>query len=268
MTSTRPDRVDGLAVYRGRGAGDSTPVVIVHGSMDRAAAFRKAVRHARELDITLYDRRGYGRSMHAGTAEGMDALVADLLAVIGDRQVAVVGHSLGGVIALVAAQRAPDRIRAVGAFEPPMAWRPWWPTASSRDWARAADGEGGSAAAAEAFMRRIVGDVRWERLPESTRAQRRAEGDALLADLASMRGEQPFRVEQITVPVVVGFGAETSDRHRRAAEELAAEAQAAALVAVPGAAHNAHDTHPEAFADFVRAVVAQAAGANTVGRRS
>ena len=81
MTSTRPDRVDGLAVYRGRGAGDSTPVVIVHGSMDRAAAFRKAVRHARELDITLYDRRGYGRSMHAGTAEGMDALVADLLAV-------------------------------------------------------------------------------------------------------------------------------------------------------------------------------------------
>jgi pimeloyl-ACP methyl ester carboxylesterase len=149
-----------------------------------------------------------------------------------------------------------------------MAWRPWWPSTSAGGSARTAARRGGPAAAAEAFMRRIVGDERWERLPASTREPRREEGDALLADLAAMRGDEPFRCDQITVPVVVGFGTETNERHRRAAEELAAEAQRAELIAVPGAAHNAHDSHPEAFAGFVRAVVAQAADASTLGQRS
>jgi pimeloyl-ACP methyl ester carboxylesterase len=259
VTATRPDHVDGLAVYRRTGRTASAPVVLVHGSMDRAAAFLKAVRHAPELEVTSYDRRGYGRSLEAGTAATIDELVDDLLTVVGPEPAVVVGHSLGGVIALAAAERAPDRVIAVGAFEAPMAWRPWWPAGSAGGVARRAADVEGPEAAAEQFMRRLVGDERWETLPSRTRQRRRAEGRALLADLNAMQGgHAPFDCALLTVPVVAGHGTATNERHQRAARDLAAEVPRGELVVIEGAPHSAHYTHPQPFADFVRRVTGRA----------
>lgn len=226
--------------------------------MDRAAAFRKAARHLRDVDVVLYDRRGYARSLGGGTSATVDALVADLVAVIDERPTSVVGHSLGGLVALAAAARHPDLITAVGAFEAPMGWQPWWPASSAGGAARAVAATDGPDAAAERFMRRLVGDERWDRLPAGTRAQRRAEGPALLADLAAMRDGAPFEAQQVRVPAVVGHGTATSDRHRRAAVEMAGALPDAELRTIDGAGHNAHDTHAAEFADFVRHTVARA----------
>jgi pimeloyl-ACP methyl ester carboxylesterase len=224
--------------------------------MDRAAAFRKSARHLRDLDVILYDRRGYGRSDSRSTAATMDELVDDLLAVAPREPSVVIGHSLGGVIALAAAQRAPERIRAVGAFEAPMAWRPWWPSGSAGGAAREAATAEGPAAAAEQFMRRLLGDEIWDRLPEGTKAKRRGEGGALLADLTAMRtGGPPFDAARIGVPVVAGYGTATSERHRRACHELVDEAADAELVEIAGAPHGAHYSHPDEFARFVRRAV-------------
>jgi pimeloyl-ACP methyl ester carboxylesterase len=228
--------------------------------MDRGAAFRKAVRHLRDVDVTLYDRRGYGRSVDAGTADTIDQLVADLLTVIDDRPTVVIGHSLGAVIALAAANRAPESITAIGAFEAPMGWRPWWPAQSAGGFAREAAAVEGPEAAAEQFMRRLVGDHRWENLPEGTRRQRRAEGPALLADLAAMRsGGAPFDAAAIEVPVVAGYGTVTSDRHQRATRELADEVSGCELVTIEDAPHGAHYSHPAQFAQFIRRTVARTA---------
>ena len=41
--------------------------------------------------------------------------------------------------------------------------------------------------AAERFLRRMIGDATWERLPAAMRAERRAEGHALLAEMRSVR---------------------------------------------------------------------------------
>jgi len=232
--------------------------VLVHGSMDRAAAFRKATRHLRDLAVVLYDRRGYARSLDAGPASSVDAPVDDLVTVIGTEPTPVLGHSLGGLIALAAAARRPDLVTAVGAFEAPMGWRPWWPASSAGGAARDIAATEGPDAAAERFMRRLVGDQRWEALPAGTRAQRRAEGPALLADLAAMRDGAPFDPARVTVPAVVGYGSATTDRHRRAAVEMAAELPDAELCTIDGAAHNAHDTHSEAFAEVVRRTVGRA----------
>lgn len=259
MTSAAPVHVDGLAVYR-RGAHDGAPgVLFVHGSMDRAAGFLRAARRLRAERLTLYDRRGYGRSVDAGTAGTIDELVADLLEVLdaGGASV-VVGHSLGAVVALAAAARAPDRIRAVGAFEPPLAWRPWWPAHSAGGRAREVAGAG-PGAAAEQFLRRILGDEAWEALPDATKARRRREGPALLADLAAVRAGPPFDPASLTCPVVVGYGTATEARHRRACEELAGELHDVEVVAVEGAPHGAPSTHPDAFASFVRRAAARAA---------
>jgi pimeloyl-ACP methyl ester carboxylesterase len=236
--------------------GDRRPrVVLVHGAMDRAAAFAKAARHLRDLDVVRYDRRGYGRAVGEGTATSLDHLVEDLMDVIDGHPAAVVGHSLGAVVALAAANRHPGTVVSVGAFEPPMPWEPWWPNRTAGSAARAASTDS-PAAAAEAFMRRMIGDERWDALPARTRQQRRDEGPALLADLGAIRTDEvPFDARALKVPVVVGYGSDTDERHRRAVLELARTVPGAELVVIAGAGHGAHYSHGIDFAGFVRRVV-------------
>lgn len=206
----------------------------------------------RDLHVIRYDRRGYGRSIEAGPAP-LDRHVEDLLSVLHGRPATVFGHSYGGVVALVAAEREPDVARSVLAFEPPTPWRPWWPTAE------AAPPED-PAEEAEAFLRRAVGDRLWERLPARIREARRAEGVALRSDIASLQGCAPFDSELVKVPVLAAYGAATTWWHERAARELAADLPHAETAVVEGAQHGVHLTHPAELADLVRRAVARSGG--------
>lgn len=238
--------------------GEVATVVLVHGSLDRSAAFARVQRHLADLRVLRYDRRGYGRSLGVPIADGFDAQVDDLAGVVGTRPAVIVGHSLGGVVALAFAERHPDLVQAAVAYEAPMSWTSWWPGTTAGS---AATGHPGDAAdAAEQFMRRMVGDDRWEALPQRTRDQRRAEGPALLAELRSIRdaGNPPYDLTRITVPVIAAHGSESSDHHRRTAVALAELVSNAELVVVDGARHGVHLTHPEAFAALARRGVARA----------
>jgi pimeloyl-ACP methyl ester carboxylesterase len=240
--------------------GDVPTVVLVHGSLDRSAAFARVQRHLADLRVVRYDRRGYGHSLTLGPATSFGTQVDDLAAVIDGHPAVVVGHSLGGVVALALAQRSPALVRAVVAYEAPMAWMPWWPTATAG--AAAMDAPGDPADAAERFMRRMIGDERWEALPERTRAQRRAEGPALVAELRSIRdgAAPPYDPSAITVPVVAAHGTTSRPHHTRTAEELARTVPGAQLVVVDGAGHGVHLTHPAALADLARTALALAEG--------
>jgi pimeloyl-ACP methyl ester carboxylesterase len=226
--------------------------------MDRAAAFGKVVRHLPELMVTRYDRRGYGRSRDAGTTATVDEMVDDLIAVIGTEPVCVVGHSLGGVAALTAAERRPDLVRSVGAFEAPMAWTTWWPRSSAGNQAMALSSPaGGDEEVAERFMRRMIGDERWERLPARTREDRRREGPALVADVGAMRADAPYDPARLHVPVLAGHGSRARSHHRDAARRLAELVPDGELMVIEGAGHDAPLTHPKEFAAFVSRVVAR-----------
>lgn len=232
-------------------------VVLVHGSLDRGSSFARVERRLDDLHVVSYDRRGYGRSRHEGQpVVGFDRHVEDLLAVVADRRVAVVGHSFGGVVALAAAARAPERILAVGAYEPPAPWLLWWPR-RARTTAESDPGD-----YAEGFFRRMVGDGTWDRLPEAARTARRAEGPTLMVELADIRGERPpFDIGSLRVPVVLARGGATLPRHQRAVGELAGAIGDCEVVDIPRAGHGAHLSHPGAFAEFCRRVVS-AAGAH------
>ena len=241
------------------GAGVAAPlVVLVHGSLDRAASFGRVVRRLGDLHVVTYDRRGYARSRAVDPpAMGLEDHVADLLEILGDRRAVVGGHSYGGTIALCAADRRPDLVRALAIYEPPLPWMPFWPDSRSF-WRRF--GPGDSAAAAEAFMRRMTGDDTWERLPERTKRDRFAEGPALLAEMSDIRREiPPFSVDAFDLPVVVGVGSRTARHQRAGTRYLAGHIPGAELVEVAGAAHGAHLTHPDAFAALVRRAVELAA---------
>jgi pimeloyl-ACP methyl ester carboxylesterase len=239
-------------------AADEPIVVLIHGAMDRSASFGRTVRLLADVPVVRYDRRGYGHSTGLGIGD-LDSHVADLTALIAGRPAVLVGHSIGGVIALVAAQRDAS-VLSVGAWEAPMPWASWWPTstASSAALARMRDDhdrDDGAAMgdAAERFMRRMIGDERWGRLPSKTRAARRAEGRALVADLVSLqRDAAPYDSGNITQPVLAGSGSDSVPYHQRAAEELASAVPNGELMVVEGADHGAHLSHPHDFAAFVR----------------
>jgi len=236
---------DGLHVVERPGDRSEPRVVVVHGAMDRSSSFGRVARRLEEVPLVLYDRRGYGRSRRLAPGD-LPRQVDDLLAVIGDRPAVVFGHSVGGVVALVAAARRPDLVAALLVYEPPTPWVPWWPRSDRPPPPDPADH-------AEAFMRGAVGDRIWERLGAGIRADRRAEGLALRADLAAMEvASSPFDPSAVRAPTLVAAGETTSWWHRRAAEELADHLPDARFVELPATGHGGHLATPSAVADLVR----------------
>jgi pimeloyl-ACP methyl ester carboxylesterase len=231
--------------------GPGALVVLVHGSMDRGTSFGRTIKSLTDFHVIAYDRHGYGRSLAPPPHTTLHEHVTDLLDIVDGRRCAVVGHSYGGDVALLAAIERPDLIAAVGAFEAPMPWASWWPQSSAGSAAMAAPSPED---AAEAFMRRVVGERIWTRLPRATRDARRAEGETLVAEMESIRGPAPFDPSAVPVPVVAGAGTASEARHRESAARLAAAVPDGELVAIEGAGHGAHMSHPKEFAGFVRRV--------------
>ncbi|MET0902955.1 MAG: alpha/beta hydrolase [Acidimicrobiales bacterium] len=227
-------------------------VILIHGSLDRSTAFMRVARELRDLTVVRYDRRGYGKSLAVGPSVSFDDQVDDLASVVGEEPAIVAGHSLGGVVALAFASRHPPLVSAVVAYEAPMPWLTSWPSNTAGGVALTDPGDAGDAA--EHFMRRIVGDDRWEELPPRTQAQRRAEGPALVAELRSLRPPHPapYDLSTFPVPVVAGHGGGSRPHHKEAAQRLATTVPRGELVVIEAASHGAHLSHPREFADLVR----------------
>lgn len=230
-------------------------MVLVHGAMDRAASFGRVMRRLGDLDVVAYDRRGYDGSLAAGVARTLGEHAADLASIVdwtGADRVVVVGHSLGGTIALRLAATGAVGVQALGAYEAPVPSLPGY-RSDAGDIALRAAATGGPPAAAEAFMRLLVGSRAWVRLRDADRARRRAEGVALVAELEDLRrpGASP-RPEEVLVPARVGAGGASGAPWREAAAELAARLPAGTLDVLADAGHGAHLTHPDQFARWVR----------------
>ncbi len=118
-----------------------------------------------------------------------------------------------------------------------------------------------SGEAAELFMRGVVGDDIWERLPEPTKAARRDEGAAMLLDVGALLAGSPFDPAAVRAPVVAGRGSASKPYHRRSAEWLAENVADTELFEIAGARHGAHTSHPAEFAAFVRRTTERGVGA-------
>jgi pimeloyl-ACP methyl ester carboxylesterase len=232
-------------------------VLLVHGSMDRCGSFRRTMRHLPDATVLTYDRRGYGDSAAAPTSRRFEDQVDDLLDVLGGRTAIGVGHSFGAAVVAAAAVRRPDLLDSIVCFEPPQPWQPWWP-ADTPGGAAMGDGEPGDLA--ERFMRRMIGDEVWERLPAVTRERRRAEGAALREEMWSLRDGPAFDAAAITVPVLAGAGTEGSDHRRRSARALAEAAPLGRYEEVPGSDHGVHLSHPAALAELAKLALTRRGG--------
>ena len=251
--STEAALTEVYSAVSGNSADPQAPVIVLcHGAMDRSAGM---LRLSRQLDdhalVIRYDRRGYARSAAVGPPYTLGAHITDLAGVIErhapDRQVALAfGHSLGGNVVLGLANQRPGLIERAVVYETPMSWLEWWPS-------RTGSGEStpDPADAAEGFMRRLIGDDRWERLPASTREGRRSEGAAMVGELADLRRQAPWDASLVNCPVLAISGEHGRPHHRKGMRLLAEMIDGAQYGQLDGAGHGAPNTHPSELADLV-----------------
>jgi pimeloyl-ACP methyl ester carboxylesterase len=151
------------------------------------------------------------------------------------------------------AEQRPDLVDSVAVYETPMSWMPSWPRNTA---GAAAVGANDPADSAEAFMRGLIGDAIWERLPPSTRAARRAEGPVLVGELLDLRRAAPWTAGNISVPVLALCGENGRPHHREGTKALAAMLPSGRYGEVVGAGHGAPNSHAgelaEILADFVK----------------
>jgi len=99
-----------------RRGGRGAPLLFLHGPQGFAGSDAAVERLAQHFDVLAPDHPGFGKSDAADWLDDVPDLsffYLDLLAALGLDRVAVVGHSLGGWIALEMAVRATARIRAL-----------------------------------------------------------------------------------------------------------------------------------------------------------
>lgn len=229
--------------------GPDTPLMVlfIHGSLDRSAGMARLTRLTqRRIRTVRFDRRGYGRQVsHAGPFT-VDENAKDVLEILDGMPSVLIGHSYGGNIALRVAELAPHLVRGVSTYETPLSWTDWWPNDSA---GAAAVSANNPEMAAERFMIRMIGQKRWDQLPEHTQQQRRKEGRALTGELSSLRSGSPWTGEAITCPVLCGYGSRALPHHIEGASALVRMLPQATMVCIEGAGHGAPISHPQDFCD-------------------
>ncbi|MGH9108172.1 MAG: 3-oxoadipate enol-lactonase [Acidimicrobiales bacterium] len=236
------------------------PVLVLAGSLGTTLALwdHQVAALAGYFRVLRYDHRGHGGSSAPAGPYSIADLGQDLVDVLdglGIEQAAVCGLSLGGMVAMWAAAKRPERIGSlVLACTAPY-------LGPAADWQRraAAVRAGGTALLAPAlFERWFPARLRAERpdLLDQVAAMLSGCDDEGYAGCCEAIGGMDLRPDlgSIAAPTLVVAGAD--DPVTTPAASLAwAEPLGAAFVVLPGASHLANLASPEAFADAVVAHV-------------
>lgn len=257
-------------------AGRGRPLLLVHGTTADHRTWRVvAPMLASRWRLHALDRRGRGASGD-GPAYAIDhelddlAAVADAIAAQSGGAVDVVGHSLGGRLALGASLRT-GSIRRVVAYEsaPGDAVDP----ADAEDQLgrlRADLAAGDHERVLARFMTEVVG------MPAADLAAFRADpvwplrvaaAPTIVRELDEARHAPAVSLEALAsvgVPVLQLLGSASPPGFRTAAEALQARLTRGRLEVIEGARHAAHHSHPVAFVAAVEAFLAT--GSRAAGR--
>ena len=223
-------------------------MLLIHGSAADhttwSIQFASALRE--RFTLIAYDRR------RVATVEEH---AADALVLIGDEPALVVGSSFGAVIALEVMRRVPQRGAVL--IEPPMAATddaPAAPAAFLAEYDRRAAEQGGPAAA-ELFLRTVLGDAAFERMPRAFQERSKSKHVEIRADSAALIAYRPRYAElaTVTTPVLLLGGERSAPYFRPTLEALHAALPAARLAIIPGAGHMLHAEAHRRFAEHVTA---------------
>jgi pimeloyl-ACP methyl ester carboxylesterase len=249
QSDTATDAIDlAYAVH-----GDGFPLVLVHGFTGSSLDWTDVVEPlARGRRVITLDHRGHGESPNTGDAATytFDQLVADtsrLVDRLGLERFDLLGHSMGGIVAMRYALRRPDRVRSLILM----------------------DTAAGAQAGAADLMRAGIELVRTQgtlalfdviqpflgtgERADVLRARQRTKLEQMDPVAFTELGEElltyPSILDQLAaldIPTTVIVG-ENDTGLRAAADALGATIPAAALVVVPDAAHSPQDENRDAW---------------------
>ncbi|MFF2650210.1 alpha/beta fold hydrolase [Streptomyces sp. NPDC058045] len=250
--------------------GAGRPVVLLHGLAGCGGEWEPVARELgrRGLRVVCLDLRGHGGSERWPAEVSPEAVAGDVAAVCGElglRRPVLVGQSLGGVTALLAAVGARESVgglvlveSAPGGPDPSRAgrvarWLEGWPV-PFRD----------RAAAVEFFGGGPVGEVWAAGLAEGPDGLRpRFDPEVLVAMVRGYAERDWMPVwRRVECPVLVVFGqggvvpGDVMDAMSRARPGSWA-------VSVPGAGHDLHLERPGALAELLTSFVSGSQGPNT-----
>ncbi len=247
-----------VAHWSGAPEGSRPTLLALHGFVGSSNDWAKvAPALVGAVDVVAPDHRGHGRSTNTGDAATytFEQLAADVDGVAGrccPPTYHLLGHSMGGVLALMHVLAHPERVRSLilmdTAAEPQRAIpRPLITVA-----ARLARGPG--------LERTIAAIARVSRHPldeEARLALRGIDPEALRAlagELGHHRSLVP-RLDEIRCPTTVLVG-ERDRGLRAAADQLATGIAGANLVVIPDAGHSPQTDNPHAWTTAVLAHLA------------
>jgi len=203
---------DGKLYYETEGNPDGPTILFIHGLGGTTNAYQPIVSELQNFNIVRFDWGGHGRSQTPKTTS-IESYVEDCEAVMNQlrlNNVNVVGHSLGGLVALHLAAKASDKVKAMVLFgpisPPPEAGQKGLKARASsvRDngMAAIADTVVGNAFAAESYKSKM-GDVS---LAREMLTRQDPEGYALACEAAA--NSSPAAFDKIKAKVVVVSGNE------------------------------------------------------------
>ena len=192
----------------------------------------------------------YDRALHDSVA----AHAADAATRIGEPAL-VVGSSFGAVIALELVRTRPELCAGAVLIEPPMAASDdslAAPAAFLAEFDRRAAEQGGPAAG-EFFLRTVLGDDTYDRIPRAFQDRSKAKWAEIRADSAALIAYRPRYAELATVqtPVLLLGGGRSASYFRATLDALARALPRARLEVVAGAGHMLHAEASRQFVELV-----------------
>lgn len=237
--------------------GQGSPLLLVHGTAADASRW-KPVLPGLQNRFTTYalDRRGRGASGDAADWS-FDREVADIRTVVEGigGPVDVIGHSMGGALAMEAAVTTPA-IRRLVLYEPALVGMPAGFLDAILPRLRSLLAAGDRDALVQTFMREVAG------VPEDQLQVLRtlpawpgrlAAAHTLIRELEAGRSYrfEPNRTSQITATTLLLVGGASSDGVKAGVEQVHQTIKGSSVAVLSGQKHVAMDTAPQLFLDAV-----------------
>lgn len=251
------------------------PLVLVHGFTGSRDDFADVAGELADLGrLVLVDQRGHGGSSNPGRGYDLDQLVTDLQGFFDAAGVAradLLGHSLGGMVALRFALAHPDRVASLILMDSSAGPVP--PVSRALDrmlevvrrsgMRRLIDGvESMTLAGEDLDIARVEGEDRFRDRARAKLAALDPEAFVALAPLLSEHPSVASRLGEIRCPTTVLVG-ERDAPFLPTSDELVRGIAGAQLVVIPGAGHSPQKSGRAAWVAAVRAHVRRVRGDRT-----